>query len=171
MDGWDGILEDGERILWQGRPDGRPRVTKSELPLTLFGCLFAIFGFGFTIAAIKTGGLWPIGLVHFSIGAFLASGPTLVGPFLRRRTWYTLTSRRVLIATDFPMGGRKLYGAKLTPDTRIKFDGSAPGTIKFDVNSESYIGYTPPNLKPLFYRIDEAPGVFDMIRNIQRGTV
>ncbi|PIE10189.1 MAG: hypothetical protein CSA72_09305 [Rhodobacterales bacterium] len=121
-DGWAGILEEGENILWQGRPDGRFRIVPRLLPQSIFGLVFFAFAaFWIVMAASMTGGgifgaLFPLfGLPFALVGLGMMVGTHLWDMIQRRGTYYTLTDRRGFIATDLPVVGRGLRGHLLKP--------------------------------------------------------
>lgn len=143
-DGWQGILDPDERILWQGRPYGGFRLSAVHIALALFGMVFAGFAALWMGIAAQAGGVfWLFGLLHFTVGLGIA----LIGPFgdtfLRRRTWYTLTNRRAFVATDLPFSGRRLRDYPITPDTKITLREGALSAIYFASHS-GVIRTTPP---------------------------
>ncbi len=130
--GWEDILDKGEEIVWQGRPDQRIHIKPGNIVTMLFGLAFAGFAlFWMVMASASGGGFWMFGLIHFSVGLALMLGPTLWGPFKRRRTWYTLTDRRAIIATDLPMSGRQLKSYPINDATMLNFTPGQLSTITF----------------------------------------
>lgn len=130
--GWEGILEPGEHIVWQGRPDPRFGLTGAHIALGMFGLFFAAFAALWMMLALSAGGVfWIFGLLHFAIGLCIALAAPLGGPFLRRRTWYSLTNRRAFIATNLPLTGRSLRDYPITPDTPIAFVEGTLSSIHF----------------------------------------
>ena len=117
-EGWEDILEDGETILWQNRPDGRVIWGEVFQFPSLFGLIFAGMAWGWLqgvrwISAGMTGGTDGlivfefVGALFMAVGAYMVIGRPIVGAFVRRRTWYTLTDRAAYLATDI-FGKRKL---------------------------------------------------------------
>jgi hypothetical protein len=117
-EGWEDILEDGETILWQNRPEGRVIWGEVLQFPSLFGLIFAGMAWGWLqgvrwIGAGMTGGT--DGLIVFelvaalfmAVGVYMVIGRPIAGAFLRRRTWYTLTDRAAYLATEI-FGQRKL---------------------------------------------------------------
>ena len=73
--GWDGILDDDEAIVWQGRPDGKVVFRPGNIIGFLFGLAFAIFALFWMILAASAGGFfWAFGLIHFSVGIGISFG-------------------------------------------------------------------------------------------------
>ncbi len=130
--GWEGILDPGEAILWQGRPDGKVAWRIGHVFSFLFGLAFAGFAlFWMVMASQAGGGFWMFGLIHFFVGLGLAFGPPFWSAWKRRHTWYTLTDRRAFIATDLPMRGRALKSYPITKSTALDYQAGEPATIHF----------------------------------------
>ena len=165
--GWEGILDTGEKILWQGRPDGKIVFRPANIATFLFGLVFAGFALFWMIMASAAGGFfWAFGLIHFSVGLGLSFGAIFWGVFVRRYTWYTLTDRRAFIATDMPISRRSLKSYPITDDTVLDF---APGSLasvwfyeKVRRNKN-----TSTRKKIGFERITDGEEVYRMFRDIQ----
>ena len=170
--GWEGILDEGETVLWQGRPDARVVFRIEKAFQFIFGLFFAGFAVFWMVMASQAGGaFWMFGLLHFGVGLAVAFGALFKDAYRRRHTWYTLTDRRAFIATDMPHKGRVLDSYPITPDTRlIMVDASARlATVNFA--SEEKRGnkgrrFTVP---VGFERIPEGEKVYRLMRNIQTG--
>ncbi|SIO17674.1 hypothetical protein [Vannielia litorea] len=115
--GWEGLLDDDEEILWQGRPAGGIVVRGSDLFESLFGLFFAGFAVFWISMASSMGAprngpgifaLFPLfGLPFLAVGLYLAFGKFFWRAHVRRNTNYTLTNKRGFIATDV-FNNRKL---------------------------------------------------------------
>ncbi len=125
--GWQGILERGERILWQGRPGRGMKLREGDLPESLFGLGFTAVP---VLWLVNAGGdgfgrLGTPGVFLLVAPLFLAIGlykTVLKYPwrvFLRRNTFYTLTNRRGIIATD-PLGMKELKSYPITPQIELE---------------------------------------------------
>jgi len=168
-DGWKGILEDDEKILWQGRPlrSFRPRIT--QLPTFLFGSAFAGFAlFWMIMAAAASDRFWMFGLIHFVVGLGVALGPIVLDHLLRKNTWYTLTNRRAFIATDMPMAGRKLKSYPINRSTLLTLQDGDPPSVYF---AEEY--RTTKNgsrrMEIGFEAIPDGRDVMELMRSVQKG--
>ncbi len=166
--GWEGILDPGEDILWQGRPDARVVWKVGHIFSFLFGLVFAGFAvFWMVMASQAPGGFWMFGLIHFSVGLGIAIGPPFWGAWRRRHTWYTLTDHRAFIATDVPFVGRRLKSYPIDGDTVLGFDSGAPGSVWFaheyrrTKNGSRRVGIG-------FERVPDAQAVYAKIREAQR---
>jgi len=130
--GWADILDEGEAILWQGRPDGAVKFRFSHILSGLFGLAFAGFALFWMVMASQAGGLfWMFGLIHFFVGLSIGIGPPFWSAWRRRHTWYTLSDQRAFIATDIPLRGRKLASYPLGVDTVLNFQAGDLDTIQF----------------------------------------
>ena len=166
--GWDGILDEGETILWQGRPDGAIRFRIGNLFTFLFGLAFAGFALFWMILASQAGGFfWAFGLIHFAVGIGLSFGAILWDAFKRRHTWYTLTDRRAFVATEMPMIGRGLKSYPITADTPIEFQDNAIPSVMFA--SETKSGKNSTYTVPIgFDLIHDAREVLALLRSVQK---
>ena len=166
-DGWDGILDPGEAILWQGRPDGAFTVGWGAGVPVLFGLVFAGFALFWMVMAAQTGGFfWMFGLIHFAVGLSIALGPLLWPTWRRRHTWYTLTSKRAFIATDIPFRGKRLDSYPITADTVLSFLDDTPATIHFaETLTQTQKGVTRRKIG--FERIADGRKVLGLMRQAQ----
>lgn len=166
--GWEGILDADEDIIWQGRPDGAMVWKVSNFATFLFGMAFSGFAlFWMVMAASAGGGFWMFGLIHFFVGIGIGIGPIFWSTHRRRNTWYTLTNKRAIIATDIPMRGRKLKSYPITKTTVLGIDTSDPASITFATERRrrkngSY------EVKIGFERIENGKQVYTLLRDIQK---
>ena len=167
--GWQGILDPGERIVWQGRPDQGFDVPGKEIPQAMFALLFSGFAvFWMTKAAAVGGAFWMFGLVHFSVGLGIFWKAIFGTTARRRRTWYTLTDRRAFIATDFPLKGRELKSYPITPDSPVTYRAGPPATIYFARERRTGNKGRSYTVNIGFERIDEGDRVIALLRKAQR---
>ncbi|WP_235871424.1 aspartate carbamoyltransferase catalytic subunit [Shimia sediminis] len=168
-DGWDGILDDDEAILWQGRPDGALTFDTGNIFALIFGLFFAGFALFWMIMASQAGGVfWMFGLLHFFVGLAVAIGPTFYSAFRRRHTWYTLTNRRAFIATDMPIRGRSLGSYPITRSTSMSLQEGPLDTLWFASTAKRTKNGTR-TVKIGFERIEQGRDVLRMMRDIQEG--
>jgi len=170
-DGWDGILDPGEAIAWQGRPDASVRFGPAAAFGMLFGLAFAGFAAVWMALASSAGGyFWTFGLIHFSVGIALAFGSVLGPPWVRRHTWYTLTDRRAFIATDLPLRGRKLTAYEIGPETTLSLEeDGALSTVNFAHRwVQTKNGSRRHDIG--FERIPDGRVVLGLMRGMQGGT-
>ncbi len=164
---WQGILDDDEDILWQGQPDGTLRLDMSQ-PM---GIAMGVFFMGFSVfwmnGASKAGGIfWMFGLLFFGIGFFNAIGVHFWKAYLRRTTYYTLTNKRALIATQ-TFGKRVLKSYPITKSTLIEWEDADPATIIFARETRGS-GKNSYEAKIGFEYIQDDKKVVTMLRKIQK---
>ncbi len=166
--GWENILDPGQKILWQGRPDGKIALRATNIVMFVFGLAFAGFALFWMVMASQAGGLfWTFGLIHFSVGMAMALGALFWGAYVRRRTWYTLTDRRAFIATDVPLRGHNLKSYPVTPAMVLELSPGNPPSVWFDEDvNRNKNGTTRKKIG--FERIGDGETVYRMIRDIQR---
>jgi len=167
--GWDGLLDPGEEILWQGAPDPGFHFRARNLALTAFGAAFAAFAlFWMVMASRAGGGFWMFGLIHFSVGVSLILGSLFWGTFKRRRTFYSLSDRRAFIATNLPIVGRRLKSYPITPQTVLTLEERDLPSIFFAREVRRSKNGTQ-NVPVGFVRIPDAVEVYSLMRRIQAG--
>lgn len=166
-EGWDGILMDGEEILWQGRPDASFQFGAGQIGAALFGTAFAGFAaFWMLMASMAGGYFWTFGLIHFSVGIAMIFGAFFWSPWRRKHTWYTLTSRRAFIATDLPFSGRKLKSWSIDSDSRLDYQSGRKSTVTFARDFRQTKNGT--SAVPIgFERIEDGAEVYRMMTEIR----
>lgn len=178
-DPWDGILDDGESILWQGRPTPGWRPTTPRLVKIPFGLFFSGFAVFWMLKAFEmTGGVtgdapggilkffWLAGLPFFFAGLGIIAGATVWPPYLHKYTWYTLTNQRAIIATHVPFTNRRLKSYPITADSPLELEEGAFQTIIFA--RETRPGKSKPYTVDIgFERITDGRDVYRKMRDIQ----
>jgi hypothetical protein len=166
--GWDDILDEGEEILWQGRPDTSLVFDANALITSAFGVVFlsgALLWLNFALTHTAGLGILAVifpafGLIFVVIGLYLVAGHYHASAYRRRNTWFTLTSKRAYVATAF-LGQRSLKSWAVTPTLTLLLADGTPGSIWFD-----------PGARPQrvgFERIADARAVLALMHRIQRG--
>ncbi|MDV7141318.1 aspartate carbamoyltransferase catalytic subunit [Tropicimonas sp. TH_r6] len=165
--GWDGILEPGERVLWQGRPSGDISWAGLKPKKVLFGVIFSSFALFWTVKAITMPVEAPlpvrllvplVGLTLLFKGAKLAGADRIWRAITRRSSRYTLTDRRAFIATDL-FGRRKLRSWPITAETVIDLVDGTRSSLFFAREGSERIG---------FEMIEDGRAVLSLMRTLQR---
>jgi hypothetical protein len=188
--GWEGLLEEGEEILWQGKPDSAVDYRQLASGTTLFGLFFAGFAtFWVSMAMFITSGMtdavgrgiaffFPLfGVPFILVGLYLVFGRLFWDAYQRRRTHYTLTNRAAFIATDL-LGKRRLDRHEITARNRLSLEDDTPGTVWFATVMHHHRRRKGPNRTGFrhattteenigFRRIAEARRVFALMRDVQ----
>ena len=166
-DGWEGLLDAGERITWQGQPAGGLVPSDFQWHLMGFGLFFMGFSVFWMLMAAQGGGaFWMFGLPFFAIGFFQGFGRTLWRAALRRRTFYTLTDKRAFIAVDHPLNGKSLASYPIRADTPLEFRPGPYSSIYFAKPQETSNSLDPQGAVG-FERIEGANQVYALMRQMQ----
>ena len=168
--GWEGILDEGEGILWQGRPDGRFRLHRADAIAGVFGLFFAGFAVFWMYMASAAGGVfWMFGLIHFSAGIGLMAARPVGSWWRRRHSFYSLSNRRAFIASNTPFRGRALRFWDIRPDSVLDLIGSDPQTVLFATEAKRGAKGTETTTRIGFEGIHDGRRVIGLMRDIQRG--
>lgn len=173
--GWAGLLDPGEQVLWQGRPDAGLTLSPVAPIQIIMGLIFMGFSlFWMSMVRWISAGmdgpiqLFPLfGLVFFFIGLWNAGGYALWRSFRRRYMFYSLTNKRAFIATNLPGFGRKLQSYPITKETHFDFEDNQLGTIWF---AKQHISSKNGSVsRPIgFERIADARSVYALLRQVRR---
>lgn len=123
-------LVPGESILWKGRPEKGNIFTRREfvmLPFSIMICGFSLF---WEYMALQTGQLFPVlwGLPIVCIGIYMLVGRYIQSAYLRNKTFYVITNKKVLIKK----GNRiTMYDGKDLPPMEVEIHKNGNGTILF----------------------------------------
>lgn len=163
-DGWDGILDQDEHVLWQGRPSGRVRVhwdNPMEVAILVFHLGFSVF---WMVMASQAGGIfWMFGLIFFGNAIYQLAIKHYVKAYRMKDTHYTLTNKRAFIAKTLPT--KTLDSYPITADTPLKLEEGRDQNIYFATKSQS--GKTK-KARLGFEQIDDARHVYGLMRDIQK---
>ena len=168
-DSWDGVLEEGEEIVWQGRPATNLQWKDFLTLIVVLGILAAFFHkpviqlyqYGGSLESyLKFGGL-------FALIAGIAAFGLFKSYWEGRRIWYTLTDRRAFIARISYFGGRKMDEYWLNPNRHIYIDNfDNPPSVIFEV--KEYNSGGKQKVREIgFKRIAEAEKVLELMKHHQ----
>lgn len=156
--GWEGLLEPGEQILWQGRPGTGIRwaeLRSVQSRIGLFLTLFMLVWLAGGTSMMDGAGDWAwlailvigvIGAVMLAAGLYLLVGRLVWDAWRRRHGWYTLTDRAAFVATDL-RGKRSLtrYGIDDMRGFKLEQRRNGRGDLwfaqgRFDYTTRSSVG-------------------------------
>jgi hypothetical protein len=135
-EGWEGILEEGETILWQGRPVTGIRLGDFFGFHLIFGLVFTGFStIWITMAWVMTSGagfdIFPLfGIPFLLVGLYITFGLPFTKDYVRKYSWYTLSDRKAYIATEF-FGKRRLKSVPYAEMNVLELEDGNPGSITF----------------------------------------
>ena len=165
---WVGILDAGEKIVWQGRPSGGLRASRNNLLMSAFGLFFAFPSLmGLAINKGEAGSNFNslMTLPFIAIGAYLTIGQYFYAAYLRRHTWYTVTNKRAIVATN--AFGKKLRSWPITKATILDFMPGEEATIFFatEIRRDGDGGWQEHRVG--FEYIRDGQVAYQLIRKIQ----
>lgn len=191
--GWDGILEEGEEILWQGAPDDGLDFSSFWSVQTVFAGFFTGFSLFWVVMAFSmTRGMndgigqvlnivFPLfGLPFLGAGLYMLVGRFWMDARLRRSSHYTLTNRAAYIGVD-AKGKRSLERYAIGSATRLTLEDGDLGAVWFarKLNamprhapklgrSRTRIGGATQTAQTIgFERISNARAVYAIMRKVQ----
>lgn len=161
------ILLPGERTLWQGKPSGGVHLRWPDWFMLIFGLVFTAIAASWILATWQTGAFtWKIGLLHVTAGILLVLTPLVAYPWLRRRTFYTLTDSRALIQRRLPLRGNSVDIYPIDRMSELGLQPGNPGTVWFA--SRHSWSNTQPIKRIGFEFIPDADHVFGLISRRQK---
>jgi hypothetical protein len=169
-EGWEGILEPNEAIIWQGRPERGIGWRPSHMFTVLFGLAFSGFATIWMYMASFAGGyMWMFGLIHFTAGLGVIILPIAGPAYMRHKTWYTLTNMRAFIADITVFGRKRIKSYPISKSTKVKVKNGPLTTIHFATRTgRSKRGrYTIPIG---FERLSDGEAVAKLISDMQKDT-
>lgn len=177
-------LDPGEKLLWSGQPRGGIVFRGQDvflIPFSLVWGGFAIFWESMALFMIpKDAGpvafLFPLfGLPFVVIGLYLIFGRFFVDARSRARTYYGVTSERILILSGLFSQQLKSLQLRTLTDVSLTQRSDGSGTITFgQANVMAMFAVTGswPGAGrfalPTFDLIENAKGVYDIVRNAQK---
>lgn len=102
-----------EKVIWWDNPGQGLILTRRDVVLIPFGLFFLGFSLFLETMAFTSGAPWffaLFGIPFVVVGLFLAVGRFFVDSWLRGRTLYAITDRRVLIARTPPLARLQALG-------------------------------------------------------------
>ena len=170
-------LSSGERLLWSGQPRQGIRLRTSDtflIPFSLLWCGFAIF---WEASVITKGApfffmLW--GIPFVLVGLYIVGGRFFVDARTRQRTFYGVTSERVIITSGLFSRQTKSLPLRALSDISLTGHADGNGTITF--GPQHPMAQRHPSgwpgagryAAPAFEMIECAKNIYDLIRETQR---
>jgi hypothetical protein len=168
-EGWEGLLDQGETILWQGAPDKGIVFSVPQIPEMLLGLVFAVVPMGAALDPNTTLFSRLFTVPFMIVGLGIAMKSNILASLRRRGSHYTLTNRRAIIATRFPFSGRKLASYPISASTLLHLEEAGEfGTILFHRSEWRDAEGDRLSKNIGFERISEPRRVFSLMRQIQQ---
>ncbi len=175
-----------EKILWDGQPETSVLFTNMDVFLIPFSLLwggFAIFWeLGVLFMKTESGEGAPIvfalfGIPFVLIGLYFIFGRFIYKNWKKRKTYYAITNKRVLVLTK--SRSRDLQAAYINtiPSINKSVRSSSIGTVKFGASSFFSSMYANTGMDffgsfygqdvPTFYDIKDANKVYEMVNELR----
>jgi hypothetical protein len=172
-----GRLLPRERVIWSGKPARGLRFSARDWLMIPFSLLWGGFAVFWEVSVFQTRApgvfrLW--GVPFVAVGLYLIAGRFVVDAWLRGRTHYAVTDRRVLILRGGPFGSLVALGRDRLAEMRLSEGADGRGTIRFGQQAwlwgrGGFAAWTPSlDPTPQFIAIEGARGVFDRIQGPAR---
>jgi hypothetical protein len=170
-------LLEGEKLLWCGRPQQGLLFTSRDALLIPFSLLWGGFALFWETMVLSLGApmlfrFW--GVPFVLIGLYIIAGRFILDAWVRSRTAYAVTNRRILIVRSGVFGNVTSLSLDRLPNIQLKERGDRRGTIRFGGLGMGYAGWGwgiwTPTLDPTpqFLAIEEAQRVYEEIEHASR---
>ena len=165
-------LLSGEHVVWQGRPAEGLVLRPSDVFLIPFSLLWLSF------AVFWNANVWsseaPIffklfGLPFLIIGVFMAVGRFWVDRANRRKLYYLVTNRRIVILKSGGASASRSLDIKRLPIIELEEQPDGTGSIRFGASGgflkgNNYGTWLPSfDAVPQFIGVDKARAVYELI--------
>ncbi len=168
-------LESDEVLIWAGQPKKGIVFEISDIFKTIFILAFLIFIYISIklLSEISVIIAIPIGIIFFSGGIVLGFGRFFIDAELRKKTFYGLTYKRIIITSS--LAHKKIQSVYFSSKPKIEFIPNLDGTSTIDLGIKEPIGSGQqglkwvPNIKGYtsLYRLSDGEIVHKKIREIK----
>lgn len=171
-------LASGEKLLWTGQPVRGIRFRAVDFVMVPFSLLWGGFAVFWEAMVLKQGAplfmaLW--GIPFILMGVYIVVGRFFVDAALRARTYYALTSQRVVILSGLWSQQLKSLWLRSLPEIVLR-EGNGLGSIDFGSNSwtggQFFRGTSWPGMSryqpPSFDLIENPQNVYNLIRSAKQ---
>lgn len=171
---WQDRIGRDEQVLWTGAPEPGFRFRLIDIPLSLFGLVFAAIGGSFALASFPFGLLIP----HLWVGLYIAFGRFIVERIFRESTGYAVTDRRAMIVRTWPSRRSTDINVHALAGLDLIEHRDGTGTIRFSAagargwwdrtRSRQSANWANPNRGgPAFEYIKHPHRVLEILRSLQ----
>ncbi|MBO5952506.1 MAG: hypothetical protein J6Q53_00030 [Oscillospiraceae bacterium] len=120
----------GEQITWRGHPEKGFFLLPTDIVMIPFGIFWLVFSLFWEYGVIQSGvtfmAIW--GLPFLGIGIYLVFGRLIHITYLRGRTQYVITNKKLIIKKGSKI---TMYDAKDIPPMTLRMHKNGNGTITF----------------------------------------
>ncbi len=169
----DKILDEKEKVLWEGKPKFLPFFLGGSIPLFIVGLIFLAVGLLAVIIGVKRGQTTFLLLPHFWIGVLIVFGIPIYNVLVFGRMHYAITNKRViiqkgLVGRDFEMVDfDQISNAEVRVGVIDKIFGGGSGSILVSTAGTFTYGRHGPIQRPYTIRnIDNPYEVFKFFKKV-----
>ena len=172
-------LNPGERIIWSGQPQQGLMLRLADFLMIPFSLLWGGFAIFWESSVMSNGApfffmIW--GIPFVLMGLYMIFGRFFVDMAQRSKTYYALTSERVIIISGLFNQNVKTLRLNQLPEINISTRSNGQGTITFGAvhpMAWMYSGGGFPNrgrynFAPSFDMINDVKMVYQQIKRLQR---
>ena len=166
-----GKLDDGEELLWSGQPRQGLLLQPADALLIPFSLLWGGFAFYWEFEVVRTHQFWVLqlwGIPFVVVGLYLVAGRFFVDAYMRGKTYYGVSDKRIVITSGQTMNSIALSDLK---SVLLVSKPDKSGTLVFGPPNlpppRSTIAYFQPSRGPqypMFAMIPDAQSVYDLIQ-------
>ena len=165
-----------ERLQWSGRPRRGLLLAPSDMILIPFSLLwggFVVFWEAMAVTMKAPAFMALFGVPFVIVGLYIVVGRFAVDAWLRGRTHYAITDRRVLILREAPWPSLTAVQLDRLPEATVTEGADGSGTIRFgpslsflNTNRAGLLGVWTPSLDPTpqLRAIDDVRTVFALVQ-------
>ncbi len=170
------LLGREERLLWSAQPRQGIFLRSTDAYLIPFSLLWGGFAFFWEATVLNSNGpvffrLW--GVPFVLVGIYLIVGRFFADAKLRSRTYYGLTTERIVIVSGFFSRTTKSLQLRTLSDVSLAESNGGLGTITFGTAAPWWAGTggwpgSRQQLSPSFESISAARDIYEKIRVAQK---
>ena len=167
----DFLLDANEQLLWSGRPPRGMMLRSSDLFMIPFSLIWGSFAVLWTLGAALSAGCFGLFGIPFALFAmYLMFGRFWVDAYLRQRTRYALTDKRIIISGGLFSEQFTSVNLCMVTQISLKIEQSGKGTITFGPISTNwqFRGIPINRMSPTFESIRNARQVYSRILEAQQ---
>ncbi|MCB1336674.1 MAG: hypothetical protein KDK10_04160 [Maritimibacter sp.] len=167
---WEGILREGETVLWQGQPDPAFHLDPSRRLAIGAGVFISVVGLAMFAVTLRDGDTSDISFAAFflGLGLLFTLKQSWWPNFKRRHSFYTLTNQRAILGIALPGLVRRLKVFEIEPDGDYELRAGTPGSVIFAFEDEGVkLNDVKQYFAAGFLRISEAEKVWAMVQELQ----
>lgn len=173
-------LANDENLLWSSQPKQGIVFRGSDFFMIPFSIMWGGFAIAWETTAIIGGApffFWVFGIPFVLLGIYFIFGRFKVDELLRKKTYYGITNKRIIIASGLFSRSIKSLDPKILTDLSLTEKAGGIGTICFGQKNPFFWfdGMPIPGMEqytvPKFDLIENARDVYGLIQKVKSGSV